>query len=366
MSRILVIDHRMVTPDRDAGSLRMWRLLEILRSLGHDLTYVTADLRASEPWASRLVDSGVSVLRPPFNLSLRRHLRRHGESYDAIWLCRVSVAHRLLPSVKKYCPRARVIFDTVDLHFLREQRQAEPPADSGALKRAAETRELELDGVRQADSTIVVSADEANLLQEMCPDSSLRIVSMIHEPLAEVADFEARRGLVFVGGFEHRPNQDGVEWFVSRVLPNIRTSLPEEPFWIVGSGAAKHMKRFSGSGVTVVGWVRDLGSIYARSRLSVAPLRFGAGVKGKITQSLAHGLPCVATSMACEGMPLVHQESSLIADDEASFAAAVVRLHQDRDLWRSLSSAGLKIVSEHYSRQRAESELVELLGGLPG
>jgi glycosyltransferase involved in cell wall biosynthesis len=259
-----------------------------------------------------------------------------------------------------------VIFDTVDVHFLREQRQAELSADSAALKRAAETRELELDGVRQADSTVVVSANEANLLQEMCPDASLRIISMIHEPLAEVADFEARRGLVFVGGFEHRPNQDGVEWFVSRVLPKIRTSLPEEPFWIVGSGAAKHLKRFSGSGVTVVGWIRDLGSIYARPRLSVAPLRFGAGVKGKITQSLAHGLPCVATSIACEGMPLVHQESVLIADDEASFAAAVVRLHQDRDLWRSLSSAGLQIVSEHYSRTRAEGELVDLLRGLPG
>lgn len=366
MPRILVVDHRTLTPDRDAGSLRMWRLLEILLSLGCDVTYATADLAVSEPWASRLLQSGVTVLRAPFSLSLKRHLRRQGSSYDSIWLCRVSVAHRLLASVRKYCPRAQVIFDTVDLHFLREEREAALSQEAGAAKQAEATRELELAVIRQVDSTILVSAEEARLVQELCPDASLRIISMIHEPLFEVEDFDTRRGLLFVGGFEHRPNQDGVEWFVSKILPRVRRKLPEEPFWIVGSEAARHMNHLAAPGVTVVGWVRELDSIFARARISVAPLRYGAGVKGKITQSLARGLPCVATSVACEGMPVIQEKSVLIADDEALFADATCRLYEDRDLWRSLSSAGLQIVSEHYSRQRAEGELVDLLGGLPG
>jgi len=362
MPRLLVIDHRMVTPDRDAGSLRMWRVLEILRSLGSEVTYATADLSVSGPWAIRLQEMGVKVLRPPFSLSLRRHLRRDGTRYDGVWLCRVAVAQRYVPSIRKYCPGTKVIFDTVDLHFLREQREAELSGDARAKRQAAETRRAELAVIRQVDVTILVSPEEARIVHDECPEANLRILSMIHQPLSEVADFEARRGLLFVGGFEHRPNQDGVEWFVSRILPKIRESLPEEPFWIVGSGATRHMHRVAAPGVTVVGWVLDLTSIYARARVCVAPLRYGAGVKGKITQALAHGLPCVATPVACEGMPLNHEESVLMADDETSFAAEVVRLHQDRDLWQSLSSAGLQIVAEHFSKERARDEVADLLG----
>ena len=366
MPRLLVIDHRMVTPDRDAGSLRMWRLLEIMRSLGWEVTYSTVDLDAAEPWTARLLEMGVRVLRPPFNSSLKRHLRRQGRIYDAVWLCRVSVAQRLLTRVRKHCPGAKVIFDTVDLHFLREQREAELADDAIARRRAAETRRAELAVIRQVDSTVLVSADEARLVEAECPDSHLSIVSMIHEPLAAVADFDARRGFLFVGGFEHRPNRDGAEWFVSEILPEVRDSLPEEPFWIVGSGASRYMPGLSAPGVTVVGWVSELDSLYSRSRISVAPLRYGAGVKGKITQSLARGLPCVATSVACEGMPLTHRESVLIADDASSFAAEVGRLYEDRDLWRTLSTNGLRVVAEHYSRDLAKSRVARLLDATIG
>jgi glycosyltransferase involved in cell wall biosynthesis len=361
MPRILVVDHRMVTPDRDAGSLRMWRLLKILLSLGWEVTYATVDLSDTEPWVSRLLEMGVTVLRPPFNPSLKRHLRRQGAAYDAVWLCRVSVAQGLLNRVRKHCPRAKLIFDTVDLHYLREQREAELSGSARAMKSAAETRRTELGVVRRVDATVLVSAEEARRVQEVCPDSDLRIISMIHDPLADIEDFEGRRGILFVGGFDHRPNQDGAEWFVSEILPRVRQSLPEEPFWIVGSGASRFMRDLSAPGVTVVGWVNELDSIYSRSRISVAPLRYGAGVKGKITQSLARGVPCVATSMACEGMPLTHQKSVLIADDDASFAAAVIRLYEDRDLWRSLSANGLEVVRAHFSRDLARRQMADLL-----
>lgn len=342
----------------------MWRLVEILRSMDLEVTYATIDLVVSEPWAGRLAELGVAVLRRPFSRSLKRHLRRHGSEYDLVWLCRVSVAGPLVGSVRRHCPRARVIFDTVDLHFLREKREAELSEDASALSRAGRTRERELSVVRQVDSTILVSAEEARLIGEACPDAELRVVSMIHDPVAEVADFEARKGLLFVGGFEHRPNRDGVEWFVAKILPRIRERLPETPFWIVGTGATDRGLRVSGPGVTVIGWVLELDSVYARSRLSVAPLRYGAGVKGKLTQSLARGLPCVATSLACEGMPLTHGLEVLIADDEQSFADAVARLHEDRTLWRSLSSAGQAVVAEHYSRDRARTEMADLLSDL--
>ena len=224
-----------------------------------------------------------------------------------------------------------------------------------------ETRRAELGVVRRVDATVLVSAEETRRVQEVCPDSDLRIISMIHDPLADIEDFEGRRGILFVGGFDHRPNQDGAEWFVSEILPRVRQSLPEEPFWIVGSGASRFMRDLSAPGVTVVGWVNELDSIYSRSRISVAPLRYGAGVKGKITQSLARGVPCVATSMACEGMPLTHQKSVLIADDDASFAAAVIRLYEDRDLWRSLSANGLEVVRAHFSRDLARRQMADLL-----
>ena len=344
----------------------MWRLLEIFRSLEWDVTYATVDLSDLEPWTSRLLDMGVSVLRPPFNASLQRHLRRQGASYDAVWLCRVSVAQGLLARARRHCPSAKLIFDTVDLHFLREQREAGLAEDARAMKRAAQTRRIELEVVRRADATILVSADEARLVQKDCPGADLRVLSMIHEPLTAVADFEHRRGILFVGGFEHRPNQDAAKWFVSEILPRARETLPREPVWIVGSGADRHMQDLAAPGVTVVGWVSELDSLYALSRISVAPLRYGAGVKGKITQSLAKGVPCVATSIACEGMPLTHQENVLIADDAASFAAQVTRLHEDQNLWRSISANGLEVVEANYSRDLATRQVAALLDGAIG
>ena len=165
--------------------------------------------------------------------------------------------------------------------------------------------------------------------------------------------FLQRKDIVFVGGFRHPPNGDGVRWFVESVMPLLRQRLPDVVLHCIGSDPTAEILALQQPGVVVHGYVADLEPAMQGMRIAVAPLRFGAGVKGKINLSMAHGQPVVATSIAIEGMHLANGEDVLVADDAAAFAAALLRLYQDEVLWNRLSANGLTNVSRHFSIEAA-------------
>ncbi|HEX8190569.1 MAG TPA: glycosyltransferase family 4 protein, partial [Pyrinomonadaceae bacterium] len=186
-------------------------------------------------------------------------------------------------------------------------------------------------------------------LERLAPGIRSAVVPTVHAPRPGGPPFERREHLLFVGNFRHRPNADGVRFFAEEVLPLVRQELPGVELLLVGDGAPADFSSREAEGVRLLGYVPDVEPLFGRARVFVAPLRFGAGAKGKIGEALAHAVPVVTTTVGAEGMHLRDGEEVLVADSPAQFAGAVVRLYRDPGLWRRLSENGLAHVGRHFS-----------------
>lgn len=359
--RVLIVDALVPEPDQDSGSLRMNNLIRVLLKMGYGVTFLPGNLTALQPYTSNLQQMGVEVLYLPGVSSPPEWLARHGRHFDAVWLCRHYVAVNFIRLVRRHCPNARVLFDTIDLHYLRERRQAELENSDALMRTAERTRREELGVARAADVTLVVSPFEKDVLAREAPDLEVAVLSNIHQVPGRRTGFAQRRDIWFVGGFQHPPNVDAVRWFCADVLPLVRSRLPALTFHIVGSKMPPEVERLAGEGVRVHGFVPDVSAFLEGCRLSVAPLRYGAGVKGKVNMAMAHGQPVVATSTAVEGMNVRPGADALVADDADAFADAVVHAYEDEALWLRLSDNGLENVRRYFSFEAARDALSGLL-----
>ncbi len=360
--RVLVVDNYMVTPDRESGSLRMLNLFRILQGLGFKVTFGAANLEAPQPYVADLQRRGIEVLYRPYVRSIPRHLAARGKDYDLVILSRADAAAQIMGAALRHCTKARIVFDTVDLHFLRERRLAELRGDRATRLVAEARKRQELNLMREADLTLVVSEAERALLAREAPDIRVQVVSNIHEIFGSANPADARRDILFIGAFAHPPNKDAVLFFCESVMPQLRARIPDLRLKVIGADPPSEILACAGQGVDILGYVPDVAPYFASCQLSVAPLRYGAGVKGKINQSLAHGLPVVATTMAVEGMYLVDGESVLIADDATAFADAVARLYLDAALWQRLSAGGLAVMERYFSFAAADRAVRAALG----
>jgi GT2 family glycosyltransferase len=360
--RAFVVDVYMLTPDKESGSLRMVNLFSILQELGFKVTFAASNLEAPDPYVSDLQQQGVEVLYRPYVRSIERHLSTHGDLYDLVILSRADAAARVMASARRHCPNARIVYDTVDLHFLREQRLAALTGGRSTRAVAERRRREELGLIAQADVTLVVSPVERDLLATEAPEADVRILSNVHRVVGSRRPFAERRDLFFIGAFAHPPNTDAVLWFCREIFPRVLAREPGIRFSVIGANPPAAVRALASESIRILGHVPDVSLFLDGCRLSVAPLRYGAGVKGKVNQSLAQGLPVVATSQAAEGMFLEDGDSVLVADDPRGFAEAVLRLHRDQALWERLSAGGLAVMEAHFSFAAARRALVELVG----
>jgi O-antigen biosynthesis protein len=338
---VLIIDHRVPTPDRDSGSLRMHHVLEGLVGMGCRVTFLPDNLEPLEPYTSNLQGMGVEVLTGRVNVPER--IAALGSVLRLAILSRPYVAPRYLHLVREYAPGARVAYDTVDLHFLREERRM--AFDERADTRIADGfRGLELALARAADVTLVVTEEERELLERLEPGLAVAVVPNANEIARDVPGPEERAGLLFVGGFEHAPNVDAALHLAHAVMPRIWRDLPDATLTIVGGKAPPEVQALASPGIDVAGWVPDIGPLLRESHVMVAPLRYGAGMKGKVTQSLAAGLPVVTSRVGAEGLDAEDGRELLLADDTKQFADRVVQLHCDDELWCTLSANGQALV----------------------
>ncbi len=215
--------------------------------------------------------------------------------------------------------------------------------------------------IRKSDVTLVVSPVEKALLAELVPEARVMILSNIHEPVDGGRPFAERAGLVFIGGFQHPPNVDAVLWYAQEILPRVRAQLPGVTTYIVGSKVTEAVKALAAEDVVVTGYVPDVTPYLNGCRVSIAPLRYGAGVKGKVNSAMSHGLPVVATPASVEGMHLEPGADVLVAEDPLGFADAIVRLYRDEALWNRLSAGGRENIRRHFSRDVARGAVKKLL-----
>lgn len=359
--RILVIDATTPQPDQDSGSVRLTHILRLLRESGRHVTFFADNRAYVAGYSEALQRLGVEVLYHPWLADPVDWLRRNGPSLDAVLVCRHYIAANYLDLVRQFAPRARFLFDTVDLHYLREERAAALAGSDEIARQAARTRAQEQRLIRASDVTLVVSPVERELLQRELPGSRVEVLSNVHPVHGCRQPWSQRKDLFFVGGFQHPPNIDAVTWFCTEVFPLVRRELSDLRFHVIGSRITAQVEALAGDGIEIHGHVADLEPYLDGCRIALAPLRYGAGVKGKVNMSMSYGQPVVATTMAVEGMHLQPEHEVLVADDPAGFAAAVVRLYQDEALWNRLSAAGLDNVRRHFSFEAARTALDRVL-----
>jgi len=358
--RILIIDHSLPMPDRDSGSLRMFQILTILHQLGHRVTFIPHNLANIHPYASELRKHGIEVFLRPHITDVTAYIEAQAKKYDAVILSRCGTAKKHIGTVRLHAPRSHVIFDTVDLHFLRTAREAELTQKAEAKMLAEQTQEQEYSLIKEADETWVVSEAERELLLHDFPGKQIEVVSNIVNIQAPKTSFAERADFLFIGSFLHPPNVDAVLYFVNDIYPLVAQTLPAVKFYIIGHQAPPEIVALGSENIIVVGAVPEVLSFFESVKLSVAPLRYGAGVKGKINQSMGLGVPVVATSIAVEGMLLEHGEDVLIGDTPSDFADAVVELYRNEQLWSRLSRNSLKKTEAFYSASAARQRLQAL------
>jgi GT2 family glycosyltransferase/glycosyltransferase involved in cell wall biosynthesis len=359
--RVLIIDACTPMPDHDSGSLRMVNLMRLLREMGLAVSFLPDNRAYDGGYTQALQALGVEALYHPFVSDPIAWLREHGRDVDAIVLSRHYVAANYVGLARLYAPQAKLIFDTVDLHYLREQRAAQLEGKPELAQQSSRTQAQEFKLMRECDVSLVVSSVEKDLLARDLPQARIEILSNVHEIYGRRREFAARRELVFVGGFQHPPNTDAVLWFVREVFPLLRAELPDVVFHVIGSKAPPQILDLAHDGVVVHGFVADIAPFMDGCRLSIAPLRYGAGVKGKVNMAMSYGLPVVATPTAVEGMHVVSGEDILVAQLPADFAGAIRRAYGDAALWKKLSDNGLANVRQHFSFDSARAALKRIL-----
>lgn len=362
--RILVVDYHIPTYDRGGGELRIFRLLNMLKAYGHHVSLLPADLVPAQPYTREIQQLGIEVLYG------RVDLGAVGPFFDLVIVSRPEVAAHYVPLIRQYAPQAVLVYDTVDLHWVRESRRAEVEGDDRVRKEAARLREMELWAARNTDATVVVSPVEKDVLEQEVPGVKVFVIPNIHPVAGAGKRFEGRTGLIFVGYYPHLPNRDAMLYFLREVFPLVRKELPRVRLFVVGPEPGPELEALASEDVIVTGWVKELDPYLEGSRVFVCPLRYGAGIKGKIGESMAHGLPVVTTSIGAEGMGLTDGREALIADEPGEFAAKVVQLYTDQELWERLSRAGLEYVEKNYSPSAVAAKVEEMVqsarGGLIG
>jgi len=340
---VIVFDALVPMPDRDAGSARMALILKALTELGKPAIISLSNLRLPE-YEESLRKEGVEVASW---VDYRRVLTsRH---FQVAILSRPNVAGALLPSLKRIAPTIKIIFDTVDIAFVRLEREYRLTGDRKIARAALRQKNLETRLARACDLVWCVTAQDQTALAAEVPAAQFEIVPTIHPLQDRGAGFEERQGLVFIGNFLHRPNTDAVHYFMREIYPLVHEQIPEIKLFIIGDHAPPELQHYASDAVKLTGYVADVDSILHNCRAMIAPLRFGSGMKGKIGQALSYGLPVVTTSIGAEGMGLDTGREVMIADAAREFAAALIRLYQDATLWQKLSDNGYNHIARYFT-----------------
>lgn len=350
--RALIIAPTLPEFDREGGSRDIADMIGFLAEANWSVTYVTRADEGGDRYLRQLRRAGVTVDVAPTGLPAAV---LDGDPPDVVVIAFWHLAEELLPLVRRSWPAARVVVSSIDLHFVRESRRI-----FGAVARGdrsflldgyyADRFARELNTYAAADAVLAVSEKEATLVSDLTGDSRLGSwVPVTQGEERSTVPFAERKGLLFVGNFQHAPNVEAVEHLcreiASRIHPDV---LAEHPLLIVGNAPDDRVRRTVAAtpGARLVGWVPSLTPYLHRTRVSLVPLLHGAGVKGKLVRALAAGTPTVSTSIGVEGLGLTAGRHVLVADEPDDFAAAVERLVGDEPAWNAMASIGQDHIAE--------------------
>jgi glycosyltransferase involved in cell wall biosynthesis len=361
--RILFVEQSLPANDRDAGGLFIWQLIELLIAEGRQVSIYASDCQSSEREAGRLTDLGAEVLRPARGLI--GWLRDNEANVAAVIVARPEVA-RLFSRRIRRTTRARLLYYDQDLHFLRERRRFETTGDPFALKESRRLERIERAVMRRSDAVLTPSPAEIAEIARIAPGTpAFAVTPFIEGPTPN--SFEGvRHGVAMLGNYSHEPNVDGARWLVNEIMPIVWRSMPEVTVRIVGEDRESRLSGMASEQVEVLGRVDELRAAFSGSRVSAIPLRFGAGLKGKVLASVEAGVPVVTTTVGNEGIDLIHGRDAVVADTASSFAEAIVALHADSRRADEMAVSAARDVGARFSPERTRIALLAAIAGSPG
>lgn len=350
---VLFIDHYVPTFDNDAGSKTIFQYLKMFLSKGYVVKFVGDNFYQSEPYTTILQQMGIEVLYGNYYANnIFKWIKENERYIDFVFLNR---PHISIKYIDFFCNETSIktIYYGHDLHFLRNMREYELTGDAKKKKEAEEWKRKELYLMRHAAVSYYPSYVEENTIHEIDPSIHVKaITAYVFDEFKEQLqlDFSKREGIMFIGGFGHDPNLDAVLWFVNNIWHKIHEALGI-PFYIVGSHAPLAVKELDGKdGIVVKGFVteEELLELYEKCRISVVPLRYGAGVKGKVVEAIYNGIPVVTTSVGAEGIQCA-DEVLEVTDDEVEFANRVIEMYNDTDKLKKIAEKMQTVAREYFS-----------------
>ena len=357
--RILLIDHVTPDPNADAGGYAAIQEMRLLQSLGFKVTFMPDNLAYMGRLTRDLQRMGVEVLYPPFYYSVYEAIEQRGEEFDAFYITRYGIAQKYLPAIRRHS-KAKVIFNNADLHFLREMRTAAVSGQS--MESALKIRSRELEVLVQVDAILSYNdAERAVILSHTgLAENVFRCPWVLEEKLPG-KPFAGRDGLAFLGSFSHPPNVEAMSFFAREVMPILAGEMPGVTLRIYGSNPTEEIESLACDNIEVIGFVENLDDVFHNCRLFVVPLLSGAGIKGKVLESMAYGAPAILSDIAAEAIGLSHKVSTWMANSPEEWVAGIKACYHDALLWQKISNNCQIVAQEQFSFNKGQQMFQQML-----
>ena len=362
-SRVFVIDGFVPKFDKDAGGRCSFMYLNIFKEIGLEVTFLASNLIKEEPYTSILQQKGIEVLygKSFKKKKMKKWIKNNLKHFKYIYLQRPDVTINYIDIIKKYFS-GKIIYFAHDLHYIRLFRQYNITHNKKKYIQSKKMKKIEMEIFSKVDVIYVVGNYEYNILKEKYINKTIRNIPLhIYENQYKNIDknFSKRNGLIFVGMIR-APNIDAIRWFKKEIYPKIISKFPEIVWYIVVSNNPKYIKKMESKNIKIIGHLSDeeLHSLYQKCRLAIAPLRFGAGVKGKVIEAAYNQIPMVTTSIGAEGINK-STGAFIIADSSEKMIETICNLYLDYPKLKQMSDSGRMLIEKFYSKKIAKEIILK-------
>lgn len=358
---VVVVDHYVLQPDRDAGSRSTLAIITSLLKMGFTVKFWPDNLWFDPEYTPKLQQLGVEVIYGAEHVGkFKQWLLSAEGGVSHVLLNRPHVAANYVDLLQAF-PAVRTVFYGHDLHFERLQREYDLQPTAALKKEIEYFYNLETAIWQKVDVVLYPSQEEAQTVKKIAPAINAACVCpYVYENLDQFALRDPVQGnkIIFVAGFGHPPNTDAAVWFVKKIFPRIKNHQPDALLYLIGSKPTEQVLKLKSESVIVTGYVTDeaLAEHYATARVAVVPLRFGAGVKNKVIEAMAYGVPLITTEVGVQGLDGADKLIPVTSEPQA-FSAAVCSVLDKDELWSTYAGAGNAYVASRYSRAAMKATL---------
>ena len=360
--KILIIGIVWPEPKSSAAGTRMLQLLKLLKDKNYEIIFCSAAMRSD--YSLDFDDLNIATQQIELNSSSFDNYIK-SQNPDIVIFDRFMIEEQYGWRVAENCPDALRILDTEDLHCLRLARQVaykkgtEFQLDDLLLQEVAKR---EMASILRCDLSLIISEFEMQVLQNVfnISEKLLHYIPIFAEKSTGViASFEERNNFLFIGNYLHEPNKQAALLLKKEIWPLIRKQLPEAKIQIYGAYATQEILQLNNikQGFLVKGRAQDANEVMVNSRVLLAPMPFGAGLKGKLSEAMQNGTPSITTNIGAEGISNNSNWNGFVTDDYNEFANVAVRLYSDKEDWNSAQEKGFKILTNRFDKSLFEDEL---------